>query len=362
MVDAVVVIGIVASVGMIGVSVALNARMGYGSADTDVDGKLYGAGAGLGDCLKAMAPFMLGWAVKNRDPLAAASAALLFGICTAYSFTAALGFAAQHRAEKAGVAQGEIDARKDARAEKKRIEDRLSFLGPQRSSDEVRQAREAIFRQRAWANGRTVGEVSENCALNRKSTREPCAKVAALGAELARAEEVEGLTQELKAVFKKMPKGEVVLVADAQVDALSRFANFVTAALKKEDIGFGLSLLLALFIELGSGLGLYMVTTPWRGGKGAAGEIGPEGPKRREPRKLGHVDAFMLERLEPADGRVFLDLITHHYRAWCETNDRVAYRDAEFGKRFEVLARELGFEGFKEGARIYFRGIGLKRR
>jgi hypothetical protein len=351
----VVVFGIIVSLGLIAVSVALNVRMGYRSADSETDGRLYGIGAGLGDCLKAIAPFMLSWSLRHRDVLAAISAAALFGICTGYSFIAAFGFAAEHRANKAGVVQGNMDSYGDLRGEKKRLEGRLAFLGPQRSSREVEHAVKAVFSQRAWAGGQTVGALSGECTVNRKSTRSACERVANLQAELVRAQEAEQAASDLRAVFAKLEgRNNVSVAVDPQVDALAKVANLVTGVPGKEEIGLALSFLLACFIEVGSGVGLYMATTPWR--MRGEGSLGAE----RRPRALGHVEGYMLERVEPGDGLMSVRALHDDYVRWCRRRNEVPYTETEFALRFSETAKDVGLEVTSRGQREYYRNIRVR--
>lgn len=352
-VDAVVVFGIVVSLGLIAVSVALNFRMGFRSADTELDGKLYGAGAAFGDCLKAIAPFMISWGIRHGDVLAAASAVVLFGICTTYSFVSSLGFAAEHRASKAGAAQVQVDGYDDVRKERKRIEESLAFHGPQRSSREVEDAIAAKLKERAWAGGQTIGVLSKDCAVDRKSTREACEAVANLKVELAAANEVERLTAELRG-FSDAPTNAAPLTSDAQVDVLAGVVNLLTDAVAKDHIGLALSILLACFIEVGSGVGLFMVTTPWRATE--AKGVG-KGPNTK--RSLGHVDAYMLARIEPGEGMLSEKALHEDYVRWCLSTNVVAYSEAEFSKRFSVLALEAGIEATTRGQRVYFRELRL---
>lgn len=355
LVDAVVVFGIVVSLGLIAVSVLLNFRMGLRSADTELDGKLYGAGAAFGDCLKSIAPFMMSWGLRNGDWLAAVSAVALFIVCTTYSFVSALGFAAEHRANKSGAAQVELDGYGDLRSEKKRLEEALAFHGPQRSTREVENNISAKLKERVWAGGQTVGVLSRDCALDRKSTRAACEVVAKLKVELSAANEVERLTADLRAVLDKRAataSEAVAVTPDAQVDVLAGVVNLVTEAVAKDHIGLGLSLLLACFIEIGSGVGLFMVTTPWRGKRSEE-----EAQDAARKRVLGHVDAYMLVRLEQGEGMLSVKALHEDYVRWCRANEAVAYSEAEFSKRFSTLASETGIEETTRGRRSYFSGL-----
>ncbi len=360
LVDGVVVFGILVSLGLIAVSVALNFRMGYRSADSELDGKLYGAGAAFGDCLKALAPFMMSWGLRKGDPLAVASAVILFGVCSGYSFVSALGFAAEHRASKAGVAQVELDSYGDRRSQTKRLEEALSFYGPQRSAREVESGISAKLSERTWSGGQTVGALSRNCTVDRKSTRAGCEIVAKLKVELSAATEVERLTAELRTLSEKslaMGGGGAKVAADAQVEVLADIVKLISEAVRREHIGLGLSILLACFIEVGSGLGLFMVTTPWREKGGEQEGIDEKAGRRK--RALGHVDAYMMECIEPGERMLSVRALHGDYVRWCLVNNLFGYSEAEFSKRFSALALDAGIEVTTRSQRSYYRGVRL---
>lgn len=348
-----VLFGIVVSLGLIAVSVSLNFRMGFRSADTELDGKIYGAGAAFGDCLKAIAPFMMSWGARHRDWLAAGSAVALFSICTAYSFVSALGFAAEHRANKAGSAQVALDGYGDMRAQKLRLENTLAFYGVQRSAREVEDAIDAKLKERTWSGGRTVGVLSSNCKTDSKSTRAACEAVAKLNVELSAAREVERLNGELRVLQEKLSAKSPVAptTADAQVDALVDLVNLLTVVITKDHVGLGLSILLACFIEVGSGVGLFMVTTPWRAKETRKNIL--------NSKRLGHVDAYMLARIEPGEGMLSVKALHDDYVRWCLRSNTVAYSEAEFAKRFGAIANEAGLQITSRGQRDYCRQIRL---
>lgn len=181
-----VVVGIAVSLGLIAVSAVLNFRVGYRTADTEFDGWVYGLDAGMADALKAIAPFVAFWGWRNRDVLAVAASGMVFTTFTAYSFSAALGFAAHHRVVKQVEDSGAFEKRKDTRGEYDRIETRLRALGVQRSEGEIEKATAAILAKVVGDRGRTVNQISSNYTLIRKDTREACAEIATLAEETER--------------------------------------------------------------------------------------------------------------------------------------------------------------------------------
>lgn len=346
------VAGIGVSLGLVGVSISLNVRMGMRSADNPVDGYLYGAGAGFGDALKAVAPFMLAWAIRHRDTVATLSAVLLFCLCTAFSFTATFGFAAEHRASRAGEAQGHIDRYGDLRANKERLEKRLAFIGQQRPSGEVAAAMAGVLNKSAWRGGPSVGTVSKDCKVVRKVTGNACSIYATLQEEAARAAEAEQVAAALAVTLSKLAEreGGVTVSADAQAEAIAEAASRVFS-LSERQVGLLLAFLLACFIESGSGLGLYMVTTPWRT---------PRNPTPSAPVAKGAVDRFLVERVEPGEGLLPFTLLHEEYVRWCAARRETPHTGARFAKLCGEVAGDVGIQLTSRGKRHYCKNLALK--
>lgn len=355
--NSVVSLGVMVSLGLIAVSALLNFRMGYRSADTEFDGWVYGLGASCGDVLKAISPFMAFWGMRRREWVAMAAAILLFIVFTAYSFTAALGFAAEHRSSKRAANLRDIEHHGDVRGELDRAEASLKLLGAQRSSAEVESAVVTAYRQFVGSSGKTVETASAKCTLNRLATRATCLEIAKLGEEVARAKESERLAATvttLRSELDHRESGASSTSADPQVDAIKRAAMVASLTVESDDISYGLSFLMALFIELGSGLGLYVSTTPWRERRQARRAPDPQPTAVAEimppakatnaiGRLMGPLDGYAHERLEKdQEGRVSTGALYQDYMSWCRSRGYLPYTRGEFGKQFAELANFVG--------------------
>ena len=60
------VLGVAAAGVLLAVSAAMNWRFGYSLGMTEVDKQIYGAASAAADCFKALVPFFLFAALKNR--------------------------------------------------------------------------------------------------------------------------------------------------------------------------------------------------------------------------------------------------------------------------------------------------------
>lgn len=341
------------------VSALLNFRMGYRSADTELDGWIYGIGAGLADALKALAPFMAAYGAGNRDWLATGAAILLFVVFTAYSFTAAMGFAAEHRSARTAEVTMAIETRSDLRTDLRRHEEELTRLDAQRPSAEIDADIAVLLQTPVGPRQRMVMEISADCTLNRASTRTACGQVMVLRAELARAqhrERTEDAVRQLRINLERGAGEGARAAPDAQVDAIKRFAAALRHNISESQIGFLLSVLLALLVELGSGLGLYVATTPWR-------RTAKDVHIRTGAPTVGPVEAFMLETIEPRTGAELTVADLHHaYLRWCVGRGQIAMPRKDFAQQFGTMAGLAGIHGRLRNRTTVYESIALTQR
>lgn len=375
-VNALVVVGIFVSIGLIAVSAALNFRIGYRAADTETDAWIYGIGAGLVDVLKALCPFIVGWGLRQKDWIAVIGGSIAFVVFTAYSVTAGMGFAAQHRAFREAERSGAIEERADLRHELTRLEMAAGALGAQRSEAAIGREVEAVLARPVGRNS-TVGSASQRCSLERRLTRDACAEVATLLTELEKAKEWADLQPRLEAVRGKLEKlGSAGAAAqgDPQLDTLAGVFKLTDHPVSRENIRTGLVVLVGLIFELGSGLGLYLVTTPWRAERAiarVATNTNP-GPMRTAPvpaphdgavvrnaRRLGDVAEFVDAALTGAETDMSASEVFGAYGDWCRQDAMAPLAEAAFLEAFDQLASEVGIESdVHDGMRSY-KGIAL---
>jgi hypothetical protein len=364
--DAAAVTGIVASVGLIGISVVLNFRIGYRSADPEFDRLLYGTAAAMADGLKAVAPFAGVAALRKRDWLGAATAATLYLVFTCYSFSAAMGFAAAHRAERQVREAAAFAAREALAREVSRIERRLDQIGHQRSPEEIDAAIAAVLARPTGGNGRTVRTFSRHCARDRKDTRAACAEIATLHEERARARSYRELTDAAATIRRTLgtaPGG--MASGDVQLDVLQSLARLALWPVPRRTLEVILSVLVALLIELGSGLGLYLATTPWRSREGEGTVRVFSRPQRRKMKDAamdGQVDEFMLDMVEPApEGEVSNGDLYLAYRIWCDEKALAALSREQFKSRFAELAKVVQLRMSGTQGRGVWRNVSLRK-
>jgi len=362
LVKTVVVFGVVVSLCLISVSAVLNYRMGFHSGAGGLDGVVYGIGAASGDVLKAMSPFMGHWGRKNRDWLAVAAAVTMFVSLTAYSFTAAYGFSAIHRSELSALADKRIEDRAGMKAAFARTEARLDQLGPQRASGEVKAAIAAAY---AEPVGKTTLEgATERCKAVRAWSRKACAAVKGLERELEASLEQEKLSSEAARLREEL-KGEAAApeAGDPQREGIRTLLALANIEVSRETVGYGLGLLLAVLIELGSGLGLYLVTTPLRG-KVSTQTMGVEMKQSLNPAygdvQRGEVAEYVTNQVMIVEGEESgMDVLFKDYIGWCRRQNRHAVARAGFERAFQRFAQMAGVKSAHVNGNVVFNGIAV---
>lgn len=341
------------SVGLVAISALLNYRFGFRLGGQDeVERQLYGLGFGLADVVKALMPFCFAVALAKRDGVAAAGAALFFAVASVSSFYAGIGLAAEHRLANAGGNQSVLDARKALQAEQKRLEGRLETIGHLGTRQEVQNAIEAAYAQPYAPGQRTVAVHSDRCRKNMVATREACASIAALQVTVEQAGEAEAARSRLTEVQAALGRlDSSVQSADPQLDVIDRVFRWFNAPVQQDDIRAGLLLGLGLLLELGSGLGLYTVTTPWRH---------REGDFKGRMTTLGDAAVWADERLQAVQGgRLTANMLFSDYEQWCRNHNYVALREGAFVDQMMTLATEVGMPMGQSGSNLEFRDVGL---
>jgi len=250
------VLGVVAAGILLAVSAAMNYRFGFSLGKTALDGEIYGAASAAADCFKALVPFFLFAAIRNRMWSQAFAAALVWAVVTSYSMTSALGHAALNRLDTTGQRAVEAANYKDLRADSKRAQDQLTWIPAHRPAQTVSAELNVIKAQRPWLVTRECTEVSG------KAAREFCQQFHKLNAELASAQQSQKLESRISEIGAKLAKtagGTVMAEADPQASVLAKITG-----LEVDKVQTALTIFVALLIEIGSAFGMYVAFAYWR--------------------------------------------------------------------------------------------------
>jgi hypothetical protein len=274
------VLGVIAASILLGVSAMMNYRFGMSLGKTPTDQQIYGMASAAADCFKALAPFFFFAAIRNRVWSQALAAVLVWVVVTGYAMTSALGHAALNRLTTSGERVVASVNYKDLRADSERAETELKWIPAHRPADTVAAELNVLKAQRLWL---LTNECSD---ITGKAGREFCQQVFKLDAELASARRSQALEARIAQNGAKIAgaNGAAVMAeADPQASVLARLLG-----LQLETVQTGLTLFVALLIEIGSGFGMYVAFAYWRphasmhGGSTPVRSVAEVQPARKE--------------------------------------------------------------------------------
>ncbi len=401
------VTGVLAAGVLLAVSAAMNYRFGVNLGRTELDGQIYGVASAAADCLKALVPFFLFAALRTRMWSQAAASVLVLCVVTAYSLTSALGHAALNRFDKTAQRTQQAQSYKDLRADLKRAEGQLSWIPQHRPAETVQSAIDGLKTKRAW-------KWSKGCTVTRnRTTRGFCQQLHTLSSELASARQAAALEARIAGVKAELAqvKGEGHQAGgDPQATVLAKVAGLVVPGITVEDVQMAMTIFIALLLEVGSGLGIYIAFSQWR----INDRLVPVAPARTivaaapavEPAKVeqvaieaaeveqipaitseqpetepmvasandnksvsqatsaprlvapeSDVQGFYRERIETREGSsLTATALYEDYCEWCEEHNKEPLALPTFGREFG----ELGVHKAKIAGRVRYLGIGLK--
>ena len=256
------VLGVMAASVLLAVSAAMNWQFGYNMGRTPFDGQIYGAASAAADCMKALVPFFFFAAWRNRMWAQAGASALVWAVVTAYSLTSALGHAALNRADTTGARSVQAQSYQDVRADVKRAQDQLSWIPQHRPAATVQGEIDGVKNSRAWGWSAACSKVDG------KAERLVCDRYHALQAELGSAQQASVLEKRIADLQSKIDAQGGVhhgsADSDPQAAVLTALLAKVFPGVQKADVQTMMTVFVALLLEVGSGLGMYIAFSQWR--------------------------------------------------------------------------------------------------
>ena len=393
------VLGVLAAGVLLAVSAAMNWQFGYNLGRTPFDGQIYGAASAAADCMKALVPFFFFAAWRNKMWAQAGASALVWAVVTAYSLTSALGHAALNRADTTGVRSVQTQSYQDVRADVKRAQDQLSWIPQHRPASTVQAEIDGVKNSRAWG-------WSAGCSkVDGKAERTLCDKYHALQAELGSAQQAATLEKriaDLQVRLDSQGSHHGSAESDPQAAVLTALLAKLFPGVQKADVQTMMTVFVALLLEVGSGLGLYVAFSQWRIHDVRAPSAPRIMPVAAAPAPMVHtaavavaaqpavqqiakprsgandnkvtapaatttttrlvapetdVERFYKENIEVTDGSSLTATeLYEDYCDWCEAKSKEPLALPTFGRAFG----ELGVKKEKIAGRIRYIGIALK--
>jgi hypothetical protein len=242
------IIGILASLAVIGFSASINARFGGSLARNPLDSEIL-AGASIAfDILKAVCPFIVIASRRNSQPLRAGAGMLLWVVVPAYSGASALGFASLTRSDVSSEREQAATHYADLRAGLDRATQELASIATLRSSDTVATDIGAMQLKPEW-------NASAGCQQPSRPANW-CQTYLRLKGELAEAQHRESLIAERDKLIAESAQLPAISQGDPQTAILSDIIPIPTGAIRT-----GFVVLVAIAMEVGLALGLHVSTS-----------------------------------------------------------------------------------------------------
>lgn len=370
------VLGVLAAAVLLVVSAAMNWSFGFSLGRTEFDSHLYGAASAAADGLKALLPFFLFAAIRNKIWSQAAAAAVVWVVVIGFSFTSAVGQSALNRKDSAGKRTEQSLAYKDTRAALKQAQSELGWVPQHRPMAALQSAIQAYKNQSPWRWTKACTKVTG------PKGRGYCDKYHALKSELGSAERAAKLKLEIATLSAKLSTatGAELAGGDPQAEMLAGLMG-----LDVNSVQTGMALLLAVLLEIGSGLGMYVAFSQWRLYDMAAPAVpaaatepsvvvaAVKTPKakakprvsandnKRAPKLVApetDVERFRKESVATAEGSSLTATeLYEDYCSWCEDQQKEPLALPTFGREFGELN---GIKKAKIAGRVRYIGIKLK--
>lgn len=346
------VVGVTVTLGLIFVSLVMNFRFGQSLGRTEMDGLVYGLASACADGFKVVLPFAIMSAWHGKRRIASAAAAALWLVFTAYSMTSSLGHSSVNRAETAGERRHQIADYKDGRRQielKLKEREALPTFRPMAALEAELKARSRDHRF----------ERSLGCNQVERIDAQFCDGVTKLDAERGIARRAAEIDKDLERMRAELSTAGSSAKSD-QSDAQTAMIREVTGVAESY-VRLALTVLVSIMIELGSGLGLYVVLGRKESGQT---EIVPvEGEPGRMSRwmrliRRSHEDAWFRSAVVRVDEAYANEI--ELYRDYCLWIVKHGFGPALSLSDFRDWLRSKGLgEPMRKRGRIYYVGIRL---
>ena len=238
--------------GLIFASAAMNYRFGASFGQNEFDQILYGSSAAVADLFKAVLLVCLSQSLASRQFGAACAAIVLWVMCLIFSFSSNVGYIAGNRADELSIRTFHADQIKELKKVQQRYQGQLDWHPRHRQLTFVESEIAALMRHNRWrltkrcTNATTPASTTFCNRYNQLDLEKSLAK---------EAQKLEARLEELRQELQSLEIGHVTSKNDAQALILARLTGIDLGTLQDK-----LILLMAILIEAGSSLGLFIAS------------------------------------------------------------------------------------------------------
>lgn len=334
-------LSVIAAFVLMGVSAHLNYGFMAGFAHTPAAAMALGAAAVAGDILKACLPFFLVLAWRARRWLFLVLGVPAWGLLSAVSLLAALGYAADIRDRHALVRHTGAELLERAISDEARILRRVEATNEARSPAVIEADLAALRQDTRWTTSVACTEATV------RASRTYCAHYLSLTGELATARDRatwEDQLTEVRREIARLRADGAGLMREPQVEMLAMLSGESAPRVRT-----ALIVLAAFFLEVGSGLGLYLALQHSAPRAASVRESAERLPEGAAPIALSvaraartRMEAFWVARIVAAPGaRLSIDAAWRDYEQWCAGSSAEPLSRAGFDALFWALVVEL---------------------
>jgi hypothetical protein len=240
---------------LIAVSGAMNYLFLSSLGKTPLEGQVYGAASLSFDMIKALLPVFIWWAWSDKKYQYIIPAFVAFLAFSALSFTSSLGFSAANKGHVTQIKEGAAARLKNVTEDIKDNKTKLKALAQHRPAAVVEQAIKSMRQNKRWTSTNKCAEGGATAAKSRAF----CGNYFKLKAELETASSaayIENRLLKLKTTEKNLRDSGAGGEVDPQASYLAKIFRLADSSTIKSS----LVIFIAVLLELGSGLGLWLAT------------------------------------------------------------------------------------------------------
>jgi hypothetical protein len=293
---------------------------------TPFEAYVFGAVSAAADLLKALLPFFIAWGWRQRHLSIAVPGFMIWLLFACFSLLSAIGFSAQNRSVVTEVSQDQRSLKVHFKTEIKAIKTQRTNLGSHRSIDVIKEAISHHQQNSRWKS-------TKNCkTATVELSHRYCKDYFELRAELAtsrKAKELDLALDQLRQKLEETSSYPIQTGMGAQLKLLSHFLPF-----SHERLEVVMTILIALLVELGASMGLYLSLSHQR----------KEQPKTNKALpSVGLIEDFCLNcLLHKPDGELNENELFDAYLSWCDKEEFAALEEQAFKSAFGTLAIDVG--------------------
>jgi hypothetical protein len=331
------ILGVGAALVMLGVSGAMNYLFLSSLGKTPLEGHVLGGASAAADLLKCLLPFFIASAWRDRRMVASGAGVLVFIFFSAFSLLSAVGFAAGNR-EAVTEGRETVSSRYESvRRDLQDAEGKLAALPLHRPASVVAEEIARHRQNRRWEATRECSDATQ------VQSRVYCEQYFSLRAERAaglEGERLAGVIAALKGEAARLRAGGAGQEGDPQVALVSRISG-----LGEDKVRLALIVIVALLVETGSSLGLFLASGHGEVFRRRAreGDAGPQALLPAPASPHGRIEDFCLEALVPSEaGGLTVKQVRQAYENWCVRKGATPLERKEFAARFERIVLGIG--------------------